>query len=295
MTPLRTMWLWIVFLALGAGAALPVPAFSQPYVRLGVSLDWTEDTRFQDADCSASGNLYGCGAGLDGAPKGSLGDFETITGLELGLGYNLLLLRLEAVLQYRPDFAFEGRSNYDHGVWKEDPTAMQDVSAELSVLSGTLAGYLDVPFPNFGLLWLVPVRTFAGLGLGLSRIEIGETRMDFPVTSTIVPGGHQTSFSWMLSAGFSVSLTRWLAVDLAWRYTDHGAIETARGEGQVVCRIVGSDACKTFNEAREARNMERETENLAPLPLVPFPLDDLAETKGDLRGHGIIASLRYSF
>ena len=191
MTPLRT-WLWIVFLAIGAGAALPVPAFSQPYVRLGVALDWTEDTRFQDENCSASGNLYGCGAGNDGAPKSSLGDFGTMTGLELGFGYAILsVLRLEAAVQYRPDSSFKGHANFS----QLELTDRQDVSAEISAWSGMLTTYLDVPLPNFGLLWLVPVRTFAGLGLGLSRIEISETRMDFPVTSTIVPGGRQTSFS----------------------------------------------------------------------------------------------------
>ena len=71
----------------------------------------------------------------------------------------------------------------------------------------------------------------------------------------------------MLSAGLSVSLTRWLAVDLAWRYTDYGAVETAGGEGQVVWR----------DGSRDPRDL------------------DLQKTKGDLRGHGLIASLRYSF
>ena len=50
-------------------------------------------------------------------------------------------------------------------------------------------------------------------------------------------------------------------------YTDHGAIETASGEGRVVWR----------DESRE------------PLQL------DLMETKAHLRSHGLSVSLRYAF
>ena len=264
----RTTWLLSALLTAAIGMALPDPGFSQPYVRAGIAVDWTEDTRFQDEDCSSLENLYGCGDGNDGTPKSSLGDFGTMVGLDLGLGYTLLpALRLEAAVQYRPDFAFKGSANFS----QVNPEDKQNVSAELSVLTGLLTAYLDVPLP---LLRYTPVSPFIGVGGGLSRIDIGETRMDFPTTSTIVPGGHHVSFAWMLSAGLAVWMGGRLTVDVAWRYLDYGTVETGSGTGQVVCRTVGSASCEGFQ--------------VRP----PFNLD---KTYGELRGHGLALSLRYEF
>ena len=280
MTHTMKAWLWTVLLAGAIGIALPAPTFSQSYLRAGVLLDRGKDTRFQDKDnrfrqggCrdlpegpSQALYGYGCEMSNDGAPLGSLGDFGTMTGLELGLGYAILpALRLEAAVQYRPGFSFDGRANYRGGAL-DDPSAMQDVSAELSAWSGMLAAYLDVPVPEFAQLRDTPVNPFVGIGMGLSRIDIGETRMDFPRTYTIVPGGHDVSLSFMLSAGLAVSLTKW-TVEVAWRYTDHGTIETSSGEGRVVWR----DGSR------------------GPLEL------DLIGTKGHLRSHGLNVSLRYAF
>lgn len=267
----RTTWLLIVLLTGAIGAAIPDPGFSQPYVRGGIALDWAEDTRFQDKNCSeplpGSSNpqpLYGCGSGNDAAPKSSLGDFGTIAGLELGLGYILFpALRLEATVQYRPDFSFKGHANFSQVALE----AEQDVAADLSALTGMLTAYLDIPMPAFAMLRYTPINPFVGVGGGLSRIDISETRMDFPTTSTVVPGGRHVSFSWMLSAGLAVWLGGRLTVDVAWRYMDHGRIETDSGTGQVIWR----------DENRE-----------------PWELD-LGTTRGELRGHGLALSLRYEF
>lgn len=267
MTPVLRSWLVTVLLAVVVGAALAAPAFPQTYVRGGVSLDWGHDTRFKDADCSSTTPvaLYGCGMGNDGARLSSHGDFGTIAGLEFGLGYAIRpSLRLEAGVQYRPDFSFDGRANFTGGVL-DDPSVRQDVSAELSSLSGMLAAYVDIG--ELLLFHYAPFGPFLGVGGGLSRIDIGEVRLDFPKTSTIVPGGDHLNFSWMLTAGVAVSLSPRLMLDVGWRYTDHGAIETAGGEGRVVWR----------DGSRQ------------PLKL------DLAKTRGHLRGHGLNVSLRYAF
>ena len=260
-------WLGTVLLAIVVGATLPAPAFPQTYVRGGALLDWSQDTRFKDGDCSSTtpAALYGCGMGNDGAPLSSHGDFGTVAGLEFGLGYAIRpSLRIEAGVQYRPNFSFDGRGNFTGGVLA-DSSVRQGVSAELSSLSGMLAAYLDIG--ELLLFHYAPFGPFIGVGGGLSRIEIGETRMDFPKTSTIVPEGDQVSFSWMLTAGVAVSLSPRLMLDVGWRHTDHGAIETAGGEGRVVWR----------DGSRE------------PVKL------DLAKTKGHLRSHGLNVSLRYAF
>ena len=146
MTAVVSAKLWTVLLAVVIGATLPALAFPQTYVRGGALLDWGQDTRFKDGDCSSTtpAALYGCSMGNDGAPLGSRGDFETIAGMEIGLGYAIRpSLRLEAGIQYRPEFSFDGRANFAGGAL-DDPSARQDVSAELSSLSGMLAAYLDI-------------------------------------------------------------------------------------------------------------------------------------------------------
>ncbi|MDE0206555.1 MAG: outer membrane beta-barrel protein [Candidatus Tectomicrobia bacterium] len=265
MIPAPKTWLWTVLLAIAMGAALPAPGFTQTYVRGGVLLDRAQDTRFTDKDCESElpAALYGCGMGVDGKALSSVGDFGSMPGLEVGLGYILHpTLRLEAGIQYRPDFSFEGSSNFS-GLELSD---RRDVSAELSQLSGMLAAYVDI-FELLLLQYVSPVGPFIGVGGGLSVIDIGDTRMDFPQTYTIVPGGSQVNFSWMVTAGIGIHLRGRTAVDIAWRYTDHGAVETPNGDGRVVWR----------DGSRE------------PLPL------NLGGTKGRLRSHGLNISLRYTF
>ena len=218
-----------------------------------------------DKDCRSESPaaLYGCGKGIDGEALGSAGDFSVFPGFEVGVGYMLHpTLRLEAALQYRPDLSFDGSSNFT----QSELMARRDVSAELSALSGMLAGYVDI-FELLLLQFATPIGPFIGVGAGLSHMEIGETRMDFPGLTPLSREAIILTFSWMLTAGVGVSLRGRMTVDIAWRYTDHGAIETSRGEGRVVWR----------DGSRE------------PLQL------DLGETRGHLRSHGLNVSLRYAF
>ena len=112
------------------------------YLRAGIGPTRPADTQFTDADCSsmAPAALYGCGLGGDDAPHRSVGDFGTVAGLELGLGYAVSsAVRLEALVTYRPRFTFDGRANF------LDPDRRQSASADLAALSGILAAYVDLP------------------------------------------------------------------------------------------------------------------------------------------------------
>ena len=229
------------------------------YLRAGFLLDGSSPTRFKDEDCSSSSPaaLYGCGNGVDGAPLSALGDFGTRAGIDLGVGYAAApALRLEAVIQHSPRISFKGRANF------LQTTARQDVSAELSTLTGMLAAYVDLP--ALGLPRVGPFSPFAGAGL--SRIRIGDMRMEFPRTRTIVPGGRRTGFAWMATAGLAVSLGEKVTVDLAWRYTDYGDATSGKATGRI--------------EFRDGR------------PSLPLPL---GQTSTALRRQGWVLSLRYAF
>ncbi len=231
----------------------------EPYLRAGIGLDYSHDTAFTDVDCSsiAPAALYGCGTDGDGATYRSHGEFGTAISAEIGLGYATEgVARFEAVVEYRPNVPFVGRANF------LAPDRQQSVSAELSSLSGMLAGFLDLAArerPGAG-----PLTPFIGAGIGVAHARIGETTMTFPSTTTTVPGGSRVNLTWMATAGFAVALNERLSLDVAWRYTDLGEIRTARGEGQVVWR-----------------DYRRE-----PLPL------DLAPTRANIEGHGLRLSLR---
>ena len=250
--------------ALGIAAILLLPNPSVAdglYVRVAVGIDRSETTRFIDRDCAskAPAALYGCGTGPDGAIRGTLGDFGRHAGGSLALGYDNQAMRFEFSVLHRPSASFNGRANF----LRSD--RRQTVSADLSTLAAFLVAYADLAtqgLPTFG-----PWRPFVGAGVGAARIDMGETRMDFPRTTTIVPRRRRTDVAWMLSAGAAVSILDKVALELAWTYTDYGIVETGQGAGRVVWR----DGSR------------------APLAL------DVDETRAALSGQGMRASLRYAF
>lgn len=201
------------------------------YFRVGFAIERSLGTRFMDRDCSAPrpGHFYGCTA--DGAPHGSSGDFGTMHGVTLGVGYfTTPTVRLEAEVQYRPSSSFEGHHSYRR-------TPPRSTSASLSSLSAMISGYVDLP--RLGVSRLGPVRPFFGGGIGLARITIDETRLDFPLTVAKLPRGHRTNLVWMMTAGVAIPLGVKTTLDAALRYTDSGTVETGRGTGRTVCRTEG--------------------------------------------------------
>ena len=213
--------------ALSAGAA-PAEDF---YLRAGIGFDRPTKTEFRDKNCEieAPVPLYGCGPALDGTPYRSVGDFGTVAALEVGIGGKVApALRLEALVEYRPSFTFSGRANF------LAPGRRQSVSADLSVLSGMVAAYADLP--ELGLPRLGPFDPFVGAGVGVARIRTGETQMMFPSTTTIVPGASRSDFAWMVTAGIATALSESTTLDVAFRYSDLGTAETSTGGGRVVWR-----------------------------------------------------------
>ena len=259
----RTRCASFAAIALAAGLCLAsdLALAEDYYLRGGIGLDRRVTTAFTDTDCSSAtpAALYGCGTGGDGARLRSVGDFGAVPSVELGLGYETGAVRFEVLVEYRPGFSFEGRANY------LSPERRQEVSADLSSLSGMLAGFVDLA--ALGLPRPGPFSPFIGAGIGAVNTQIGKTTMNFPATTTIVPGGSRTGLAWMATAGVAVALAKRVSLDLAWRYTDLGEVRTPRGPGRVVWR----------DGSRE------------PIPL------DIAPTKARLKSHGVRLSLRYTF
>lgn len=231
------------------------------YLRAGVGFDRPGEAAFTDVECSstAPAALYGCGTGGDGAPYRSRGSFGTVPAVELGIGYAAGVARFETLIEYRPQYSFEGRANF------LAPERRQSVSADLSSVSGMLAGFVDLA--GLGLPRVGPLAPFIGAGIGVAHTRIGKTTMTFPATTTIVPGGSRMGLAWMATVGVAIALDERMTLDLAWRHTDLGEVRTRRGPGRVVWR----------DGSRE------------PLPL------DLAPTRARLSGHGVRLSLRYAF
>ena len=229
------------------------------YARVGVGFDHPAGTAFIDRDCSSESPaaLYGCGQGPDGAPYRSRGGFGNLPALEAGLGYDAAsVARLEVAVAYRPDFEFDGRANF------LEPGSRQSVAADASSLAGMVIAYLDMAGPR--LPKVGSLSFLAGAGAGIARNRIRDTHMTFPRTTTVVPGGSRTGFAWTVTAGVAAELNARTTLELAWRYSDLGFLQTGQGQGRVIWR----------EGSRE------------PLLL------DLAVTRANLKGHGLRLSLR---
>ena len=245
-------------LVVSAIALAPAASADGYYLRIGIGGDALGETAFTDVDCTsaAPAALYGCGAGPDGAERRSFGDFGASAHWQLGVGYAMPSLRVEFALAHRPGAAFAGQANF------LDAGRRQDVATEVRSLTGLFIIQAEVAALRIG-----RVTPFIGMGVGVARHQVGETRMTFPRTTTVVPGGRRTAPAWALVAGAATPIAERLSLDVAWTYADADAMETGRGEGRVIWR----------DGSRE------------PLVL------DLATTRAEWAGHGLQISLRRAF
>lgn len=213
-------------LALAAAAAPGALAEMRPYVRAGIGAALSGDATFSDANC-ASGRpaaLYGCGDGPDGKPYGAYGDFGSSVQFELAGGMEIAdSLRVELAVTYDPGFAFEGNVNFP-------VPGKQPVSGEVNHVDAMAFTYVQ---PLAALGFDSRVQPFLGAGLGLSYNEIGEMTFEFPGLRqprySVTPDGSNLDFAWAVSAGLAFEISDTLILDVAWRYSDLGTVETDEG------------------------------------------------------------------
>jgi opacity protein-like surface antigen len=232
------------------------------YIRGLMGLGGSFDTTFEDTDCSSSSPAayFGCGTGQDGRPLGAYGDFGRTALLEAGLGIEVTdYLRVEAVLDYRPGFAFDGNANFLRA------GADQPVSGEVTQMGVMAFAYFE---PLTALGYVTPIKPFIGAGAGASWNEIGEMTYKFPALRqprySQMPGGTNTSFAWSVVGGAAYDISDRLTLDISYRYSDLGEVRTDEG---------------TLFIQRSSSTLE-----------IP-----IAETKANLTEQSIAASFRWRF
>jgi opacity protein-like surface antigen len=250
-------WLLGSLAAVAANGVAPA-ALAEPYLRVGVGADGSTTSTFRDRNCKSTNPpvLFGCGTGRNGQPLEATGAFGTGAVLDAGLGYRLnSWLRAEALFSYRPAYEYRGQANF---LQSAPP---QPVTANLSSVAGFGVGYIDLPR-------IRRVRPYIGAGVGVARNRISRVTTDFPAiapdASTTIAGGTTTGVAWLLTAGVAIPLNDQLSLDLAYRYTDLGRVQTDSGNASIV-RPTGN------------RTLE------------------IAGTEATLQTHGAMLSLRYAF
>lgn len=241
-----------------AASAIATEAMAEPYLRLGVGADGSTTSSFRDRDCQSKQPpaLFGCGTGRNGRSLEAAGAFGTGVVLDAGLGYRLnSWLRAEALFNYRPAYEYSAQANF---IQSAPP---QPVTANLSSVAGFGVGYIDLPR-------LRRVQPYIGAGVGVARNRISAVSYGFPAiapdASTTIAGGTTTGLAWLLTAGVAIPLSERLSLDLAYRYTDLGNVQTDTGTASIV---------------RPTRITQLE----------------IAGTQSSLQTHGAMLSLRYAF
>lgn len=206
------------------------------YLRAGAGIALSKDASFSDVDCHSGSPaaLFGCSNGNDGRATGAYGDFGNSVALDAGIGYLWNnWLRTEISFSYRPDFQFDGSSNFS----QIETTFHQAVEADAESLSVMVVGVVR-PLSLFGLKkWLVEPFVTAGMGVAHNRID--SMVYTFPKTATITPDGSHTGFAWSVGAGFAYELGKNTELELVYRYTDLGQVHTDIGTMEIVRRSTG--------------------------------------------------------
>jgi opacity protein-like surface antigen len=243
--------------AASRSSGIPPAARRGAYGRLGIGFEWPRNSRYSDTNCAATDPpaLFGCASGEDGRRLGAYGDFAQTLVPDVAIGYRLNdWLRAEALLSWRVGTDFRGQSNFTGA------GVSQPVSGSVASVTGFGVAYLDLP--RIG-----KVRPFFGAGLGVSRNRMGAMTYAFPAlagsATTTTLGGTSSHRAYLLVAGLSVPLGDRLDLDLAYRRTDLGQLQTDSGEAEIV-------------RARGTRSLV------------------IGGTKAALRSDGVMVSLRYA-
>ncbi|RJR39466.1 MAG: hypothetical protein C4576_21180 [Desulfobacteraceae bacterium] len=217
---------------------------AQWYLRAGGGYEWSLDADFHDrnplsADPPA---LFGQGPGSDGRALGAYGDFGNFPALEVAVGtLPLQWLRTDLSLTYRPEMDYRGQANF------LNVPGEQPVSAKAESWSAMVNLFLEIA--DLFHLDMGPFTPYVGGGLGVSYNHIDEMTYRFPGLTrhkiSVTPSGSRMDFAWMTCVGTGLRLSKKLLLDLSYRYSDLGRMETDPGNMFMDIRPAGIEITGT--------------------------------------------------
>lgn len=231
MTALKNIWLTILLVSFPILFSNPTSAQNaDPYLRGTLGYEWSTDATFVDRDCDSSvaAALFGCGIGVDGRSIAARGDFGSSVGIEFGAGFHALpYLRLEGIIGYRPNFAFEGQANF------AATPGSQPVAGDVRQVSTMAFAYADLAT---ALGYNSRIEPFIGFGIGHALNTIDPMYYEFPGLPaddqpawSLTPGGTSHNVALAVAAGVGVKLNERATLEFAYRFTDYGRVETDVG------------------------------------------------------------------
>lgn len=213
----------LAFLSCSAAVA------SEWYIRGGLGYERSKDANFSDVNCASTAPpaLFGCVSGNDGKSIGAYGDFGGGMTWDVAVGRRILpWLRGDLSVSYRPDLDFDGNANFLR-VGNHQP-----VAGEMESWAGMVNLFADLqPLTDVDLGVFEP---YVGVGMGVSRNDLGRLRFSFPENPgrhrySIVPSGESWNFAYTLAIGTGISLDERTTLDIALRYSDLGKVRSDRG------------------------------------------------------------------
>ena len=248
---------------------------NRAYLSLGMAAVFPEETRFTDSGRADSGlpKLYG-------SPNTYTdGDFDTGIEWRAGMGYRFTpALRAQVEFGMSNGLDYRGNANYRRS------GARQPSEAELDTRQFLLAGFYDFPSWNVG--GSLRLRPYLGAGAGITDYDLEDFVQRFPapddpqgylrrgaageIPLTRLPSGDGQEFTWMVSAGVVIPVTKRTRLDLSYRYTDAGEITTD----------VGDITIERYRQDGSRRD---------------DLLVEIDKTVADLKTHALLAAFRFEF
>ena len=208
---------------------------NRAYFSLGLGAVFAEETRFTDNDRADSGlpKLYG-------SPNTYTdGNFDAGIQWRAGVGYRFTpALRAQVEFGMANSLDYRGNANYRRSGGR------QPSEAELDTRQFLLAGFYD--FPSWKAAGSLRLQPYLGAGVGITDYDLEDFVQRFPapddpqgylrlgandeIPLTRLPPGSGQEFTWMVSAGVVIPMTKRTRLDLSYRYTDAGEITTDVGD-----------------------------------------------------------------
>ena len=248
---------------------------NRAYFILGLGAVFPEETRFTDSGRADSGI-----AKLYGSPDiFTDGDFDAGIQWRAGMGYRFTpSLRAQVEFGMSNGLDYRGNANYRRS------GARQPSEAELETRQFLFAGFYD--FPSWEVGGNLRVQPYLGAGAGITDYDLEDFVQQFPtpdnphgylrrgangeIPLTRLPPGSGQKFTWMVSAGVVIPMTKRTRLDLSYRYTDAGEITT--GVGDITIERYRQDGSR-----REDLFVE------------------IDKTVAELKTHALLAAFRFEF